>query len=201
MSENKETNKLKNHKPNGELIEGHEYDGIQELDHPLPRWWLYLFYGTIIFSIGYVAYYWFLGGPSHQEQLDRAMAKINQNKVEAKAKTEEAVAEVVDIEALLKDKNALALGEQSYQQVCAVCHGAKGEGLIGPNLTDKYWLHSKGDFEGILAAIIHGFPDKGMPPWGDIVPKERHAPLTAYVMSLQGTNPPGAKAAQGDLVP
>lgn len=192
MSENK-------NKPTGEIIEGHDYDGIKELDHPLPRWWVNLFYGTIVFSVIYVGYYEFLGGPSHQEQLDSAMVKINSKHEASEAKNAQAIASV-DVESLLKDPKALQVGAEAYQQVCAACHAAKGEGLIGPNLTDKYWLHSKGDFQGILTAILKGFPEKGMPPWEAVVAKEKHAPLAAFVLSLQGTTPANPKAPQGELV-
>lgn len=197
--QNGDQNKNEKQKENGLLIEGHDYDGIQELDHPLPRWWLNLFYGTIVFSVFYVGYYQFLGGPSHIEQLDRAMLKITKNQKQAEIKSGAEVS-AVDIESLLKDKSVLAIGEQAYLQTCAACHSAKGEGLIGPNLTDKYWIHSKGDFQGIMNAILKGFPEKGMPPWEAVIAKEKHAPLAAYVISLQGTNPANPKAPQGDLV-
>lgn len=186
-------------KPNGELIEGHDYDGIQELDHPLPRWWLNLFYGTIIFSIFYVGYYEFYDTTPIAKKLEATMLKIETEKAKFDQENSKAVAEI-NVDDILKDPKALALGAESYQQVCAACHAAKGEGLVGPNLTDKYWIHSKGDFQGILSAILKGFPDKGMPPWETIVPKERHAPLAAYVMSLQGSNPANPKAPQGELV-
>ncbi len=186
-------------KPTGEIIEGHEYDGIKELDHPLPKWWINLFYGTIIFSIIYVGYYEFLGGPSHQEQLETALQKIGSKQQKAQAMNSQELA-AIDVQALLQDDKALAAGALAYQQVCAACHAAKGEGLIGPNLTDKYWLHSKGDFQGILTAILKGFPEKGMPPWEAIVAKKDHAPLAAFVLSLQSTNPANQKAPQGELV-
>lgn len=186
-------------KPNGDLIEGHDYDGIQELDHPLPRWWLNLFYGTIIFSIIYVGYYEFYDTTPVSKKLEATMLKIETEKAKFDQESLKATAEI-NVDDILKDPKALALGAESYQQVCAACHAAKGEGLVGPNLTDKYWIHSKGDFQGILSAILKGFPDKGMPPWEAIVPKERHAPLAAYVMSLQGSNPSNPKAPQGELV-
>jgi len=182
----------------GKVIEGHVYDGIKELDHPLPKWWVYLFYATIVYSVAYVAYYEFLGGPSHEEQYLTAMAKIEKRAAENKPEETE-VAEV-DPKTLLSDPVALKIGAESYVQVCAACHGAKGEGMIGPNLTDKYWLHSKGDGEGILIAIKEGFPEKGMPPWKDVVEKSKHSPLAAYVMNLQGTNPANPKAPQGELI-
>lgn len=189
-------------KENDQLIEGHEYDGIQELDNPLPKWWLYLFYATMVFAAGYYGYYELFGGPSHIEQYKSAMENIKAKQAVAKeeqAQEAAAVAEV-SVEDLLKDPKALEVGAGAYQQTCAACHGSKGEGMIGPNLTDKYWIHSKGDGEGVLYAIREGFPDKGMPPWKDVVPAAKHAPLAAFIISLQGTNPANAKAPQGDLV-
>lgn len=180
------------------LIEGHEYDGIKELDHPLPRWWVYLFYTTIIFAVIYFSYYEILGGPSHEEQFQAAMAKIEKN-AKAAAPADDTPA-VVDIDALLTDKAALAVGKVAFGQFCAACHGQNGEGVIGPNLADQFWIHSQGKYQGIMAAIKKGFPSKGMPPWENVVPKDQHAPLAAYVISLQGTKPANPKAPQGELV-
>ena len=94
----------------------------------------------------------------------------------------------------------LETGKGHYAAKCAACHGQNGEGLIGPNLTDKYWIHSKGKAPGLLAAIRKGFPAKGMPPWEALIPKEDHVALAAYVYSLQGTNPEGGKEPQGELI-
>lgn len=185
--------------PDGKLIEGHEYDGIQELDHPLPRWWLNLFYGTIIFSVIYVGYYELFGGPTQIEQFKTSLAKIKSVQSQVQS-NDPGVSEDVDVNALIADPNAMKVGAETFQQVCAVCHASKGEGLIGPNLTDKYWIHSKGDFGGIMTAVLEGFPDKGMPAWKDVIAPEKRAPLAAYVVSLKGTNPPNAKAPQGELV-
>lgn len=185
--------------PNDDLlIEGHEYDGIKELDHPLPRWWVTLFYATIIWGVGYWAYYEFLGGPSHQEQYLAAMAKIEER---AAQEPQESVSdEDVDLEALLNSPADLKVGMASFKQYCAACHGQNGEGVIGPNLADKYWIHSKGEYEGIMSAIVAGFPAKGMPPWGDVVPKSQQPKLAAYVISLQGSSPANPKEPQGELV-
>lgn len=187
-----------NNTPDEKIIEGHEYDGIKELDNPLPKWWVYLFYATIVYGVCYFTYYEFLGGPSHKEQYEAAMAKIEKKALANKPDDLDFVE--VDPETLINDSEALKVGAASYTQVCAACHGNKGEGIIGPNLTDKYWIHSKGDGQGILVAIREGFPDKGMPAWKDIVAKEKHAPLAAFVLNLQGTDPPNAKDPQGELI-
>ncbi len=187
-------------KGTGEVIEGHEYDGIQELDHPLPKWWVNLFYATIVFAVGYYAYYEFLGGPTHEEQYEAAMQAV-MSKRAAVAKTEAAApVKEVSVEDLMKDEKALAVGEATFKQSCAACHGANGEGVIGPNLTDKHWIYSKGDFDGVMKAILVGFPEKGMPAWKELIPQAKHAPLAVYVLKLQGTNPANGKAPQGDLI-
>ncbi len=181
-----------------EIIEGHNYDGIQELNNPLPKWWIYLFYVTIVFAVAYTAYYEILGGPSSEQELTINMNKITEKKIAMEKKVPEPVAQ--DVKTILSNKEELAKGKKTYTQTCAACHGQKGEGVIGPNLTDKYWLYSNGDFKGILVAIREGFPNKGMPPWKDVVPKNLHAPLAAYVMSLQGTKPVNGKAPQGKFI-
>ncbi len=179
------------------LIEGHEYDGIQELDNPLPKWWLMTFYATIVFAIGYFAYYQIFDGPTSQEELNADLAEIQSNQPEVSTSTDSSE---IDVQALLANSDAMKIGEEAFGQFCIACHGQKGEGTIGPNLTDKYWMHSKGDLTGILVAIRDGFPQKGMPPWGQVIPPEKHAPLAAYVISLKGTNPPNAKAPQGNPI-
>jgi cytochrome c oxidase cbb3-type subunit 3 len=92
------------------------------------------------------------------------------------------------------------LGQEQYEAVCATCHREHGEGLIGPNLTDKYRTHGDGGLEHFLKSFREGYPDKGMPPWGQVIPRDKQAMLAAYVISLQGTNPPNPKAPQGELV-
>jgi len=180
-------------------IAGHDYDGIEELDNPLPKWWLATFYGAIIFAVFYWGYFELGPGPSQDETLAKRMEKIEATYAEA-AKEAEIAALALDASALLSDPMKLAKGKTRYVETCAVCHGQNGEGTIGPNLTDDYWIHSKGDIAGILKSIRDGFPEKGMPPWGKIIPMDEHAPTAAYVISIRGTNPPNAKAAEGELV-
>jgi cytochrome c oxidase cbb3-type subunit 3 len=180
-----------------QLIEGHDYDGIQELNNPLPRWWLATFYGTIVFAFLYWGYFELFGGPSHDERLAAAMETIQAKQAAAVVTYDDSS---VDLEALLADPASLALGKEQYDAVCVACHGTAGEGLIGPNLTDRYWIHGDGDLGHILDSFRIGYPDKGMPPWGNVIPADKHALLAAYVISLQGTDPPNPKAPQGELV-
>lgn len=179
------------------LIQGHEYDGIQELDNPLPGWWLFTFYGAIVYAVGYVAYYWFLGGPSHDEQLAKAMAGITAAQEKVQAQEEQQTISIEDFQAVASDSDLMAAAKTQYDTKCAACHAPKGEGLVGPNLTDKYWISSKGDEIGILEAIQKGFPDKGMPPWKELIPEKEQLALAVYVKNFKEVS---GKAPQGDLV-
>lgn len=184
---------------NGKLIEGHEYDGIRELNNPLPRWWLGTFYITIIFAVIYYGYYELGNGPSHDQQLETAMSGYAQ--IQNTAQKNE---EVVDIDAEIKkiseNPAAMQMGKEGFEAQCFACHGKLGEGGIGPNLTDKFWIHNKGNANDILQALRKGFPDKGMPAWGEVIPVDKHLPIVAYVLSLKGTNPPNGKPPQGEPV-
>lgn len=185
------------------VIEGHDYDGIQELNNPLPAWWLGIFWATSIFGLAYYIYYEFAGGPTLDEELQTAMSKIEAVQVAAKedaAASGEPAAEI-DLAALAGDAEALKKGATVYGQFCAQCHGPKGEGTIGPNLTDEFWIHSKtGSAEDVVKFIKVGFPAKGMPPWEASISAEDIAKTAVYVLSLKGSNPPGAKAPQGEKV-
>ncbi len=179
------------------IIVGHEYDGIQELNNPLPKWWLATFYATIVFSLIYWGYFELFGGPSHDERLAAAMLDIEKRQAAAVVEYDDAG---IDLDGLLADAGALATGRGQFDAVCAACHGPEGQGSIGPNLTDPYWIHGDGGLEHILNSFRVGYAEKGMPPWGHVIPREKHAPLAAYVISLQGTSPPNPKEPQGDLV-
>ena len=176
-----------------ELLD-HNYDGIQELDNDLPPWWLYMFYFTIAFSIVYMMYYHVLGlGDLQYAEYEKEMAA-------AKAAQQQVAASAGPAVALtpFTDEENLAKGKEIYMTNCMACHGANGEGGVGPNLTDQYWLHG-GAFENIVKTITDGVPAKGMIAWKAILNPEQIRQVASYVKTLQGTNPPNAKAPQGEL--
>lgn len=177
------------------LIEDHEYDGIKELNNPLPGWWLMTFYFTIIIAAIYLAYYQFLGGPTLDEELAQDMSKIQAARTEA-----EKVAGVKSEEhfmAMLDDHEVLAQGKAEFAAKCAACHGDKGQGIIGPNLTDGYWIHGDGKISTIVGIINEGVLDKGMPPWKGVIAPDLLEKVAVHVYSLRNTNPEGAKPPQG----
>jgi len=175
-----------------ELLE-HNFDGIQELDNELPPWWLILFYISIIFGVIYMLYFHvFAVGPSSEEEYLNEMAKA-----EELYKKSAPSGEVQGVAALTDEKN-LAEGKTIFETSCFPCHGKLGEGGIGPNLTDKYWIHG-GHFDEIVYTITNGAKEKGMIAWNTQLNSEQILQVASYVVTLQGTNPPNAKAPQGEL--
>lgn len=182
----------------GQEIKGHEYDGIREYDNPLPTWWLITFYGTIIFAAIYWFHYHVSDGPSIATELATDLKEIEAMK--AKSAPAGDPAEGVDLAALVKDLGTLESGKTVYTQRCAPCHGALGQGQIGPNLTDSFWIHGNGSVGDVLNVVAKGVTEKGMPAWESMVsPKELQA-VSAYVVSLRGSNPPNGKAAEGQEI-
>ncbi len=179
------------------IIPNHEYDGIHELDNPLPGWWLMTFYGTVIFAIFYFAYYSLGSGPTLVQELNQQLAQQEANKPSTPVA---AWPDEAKLASVAKDPQQLKAGEAVFTSKCLACHGAKGEGLIGPNLTDNFWIHGKGALPNIAKVIYDGVNEKGMPPWGPILKDDEMYAVTGYVHSLKGTNPPNPKAPQGEEV-
>jgi cytochrome c oxidase cbb3-type subunit 3 len=182
-----------------DVLMDHEYDGIQEYDNPVPAWLAYMFYVTIAFSAVYTLYYGFNQGPSIQSayleesrQLEAQWAEYYKNNPMVPPTTDELVAAA-------KSPDLVAAGEKQFRTSCAACHGERGEGLIGPNLADRHWIHG-GKLTEIYTTVVNGVAGKGMPPWGRALPPDRLKGVVAYVRTLQGTNPPGGKAPEGQLV-
>lgn len=177
----------------GKLLD-HNYDDIRELDNPLPGWWLVTFWGTIVFAAIYYIYYEMMGGPTLDQELKEAMTKIEQN---MQAQTPQSQ---TDLLALVGNAEVIAKGQASYVAKCSACHAATGAGGIGPNLADDFWIHGDGKPESIREVVRKGVLEKGMPAWEAVLPPEEVDALTVFVISLRGTNPPDAKAPQGQKV-
>lgn len=174
----------------------HEYDGIRELDNHMPVWWLWLFYFTIAFGVGYLLYYQVFGwGPTQIEEYEQEVAAA-----EARYGKPEESNPIEDFTWAVSDEDSdIAAGKELFHnpaQLCFTCHGNNAQGLVGPNLTDEYWLHGCGP-KDIAASIIHGYPDMGMLPYGSgtQLKNEQVQQLVSYIASLQGSNPAEAKAA------
>lgn len=188
MSDNKDQNKEENKK--AKILTEH-YDGIIEHDHPLPNWWISIFIITIIYSIFYYGYYELGSGPSTDQELSEELAEIKS--IEASAGPDEALA---NLDELIKDSRMVEMGKKIYAEKCFMCHGDKGQGIIGPNLTDNFWIHG-GKPSEIIHTIQKGVPEKGMVPWEAVLSSEEQAATVAFIKSISGTNPAGAKAPEG----
>lgn len=169
----------------------HEYDGIQEYDNRLPNWWLYSLFGTIVFAFGYWVYYQQLGaGATPLAAYEAELATEKAKQAAAPAVTPELLA------GLAKDAKVVESGKETFATTCAACHGPSGGGIIGPNLTDAYWLHG-GAPENIYATVRDGYAAKGMPAWGPTLGEEKVRAAVAYVLTLRDTNVAGGKPPQG----
>jgi cytochrome c oxidase cbb3-type subunit III len=175
----------------------HDYDGIKELDNDLPPWWKYGFYLTIIVAVVYlINYHVTKTAPLQAEEYHLAMKKAEADIAEFMKTSANNVDE--NTVKMLDNPTDLATGKDLFLSTCAACHGKFGEGTVGPNLTDDYWIHS-GSVRDIFKTIKYGWPDKGMKSWKEDFSPMQIAQLTSYIRTLRGTNPPKPKDKQGDL--
>ena len=164
------------------LLLDHEYDGIRELDNKLPRWWVWLFYLTIIFSAIYLIYYHVAhAGPLQAGEYDNEMKAGEQLKAAAMGKFEAGIPTLQPS----SDPMVLEAGGQTYAKFCAPCHRADGGGLVGPNLTDNYWIHGS-NYCDTVAVIWNGVPAKGMITWKTTLKPEEIQAVASYIYTLRG---------------
>jgi len=180
---------------------GHSFDGIEEYDNPLPKWWFWLFVGTLVFSVGYLILYPGLGNwkgilPGYengwtgvnewQKEMDKADARFGPIFAKYAA---------MPVEEVAKDPQALKMGGRLFASNCSVCHGSDAKGAFGfPNLTDKDWRWG-GEAETIKASIMNGRHGV-MPAWAEVIGDQGVADVAAFVLTnLDGRSlPEGNKA-------
>jgi cytochrome c oxidase cbb3-type subunit 3 len=176
------------------LLLDHEIDGIRELDNKLPRWWVWLFYLTIMYAIFYLSYYHVFakGDLAKKGQMAteyQAEMKIGEAlKVAAMTKFEATIATLQPSQA----PDVLANGKKTFLTLCAPCHRPDGGGLVGPNLTDDYWIHGA-NFSNSVATIWNGVPAKGMITWKNTLKPKEIYDVASYLYTLRGTKPPNPK--------
>lgn len=174
-----------------EKLLDHNYDGIQELDNPLPRWWVYLFLGTVLFSIGYFGAHTLGYAKSIDSKFHTQLKEI-----QGTSKSEKSDAPVLAFD---KTTENLSKGKEVFDLRCAACHRADGGGMVGPNLTDAYWLHG-GSSQEIYNTVFNGVPAKGMLAWGPILKPEEIVSVVVYIQSLKGSHPANPKDPEGEKV-
>lgn len=187
---------------NDKFVPEHEFDGIRELANNPPWWLTFILLGSILFAYIYIArYHFFNDGDLQVAEYEQQMLDAIPEEVEEAATTGEGGISIetvkVDYTIPLDDKADLAKGAKVFATNCAVCHLAEGQGLVGPNLTDEYWIHG-GSFEDIMHIINTGVIEKGMIAWkGQLSSKQIHQ-VASYITTLVGTNPPNPKAPEGE---
>jgi cytochrome c oxidase cbb3-type subunit 3 len=180
-----------------DVLMDHNYDGIRELDNSLPPWWVAMFYITIAFAVVYMTYNHFAGyGLSSAEKYEREMEEA-QEEVQAYLAKQANLVDETNVE-VLTDQADLEAGKIIFNTQCAVCHGTMGEGGIGPNMTDQYWIHG-GSIKDIFRTVKYGVPDKGMISWKSQLSAGDMAKVSSYILTLVGTDPPNQKEPQGEL--
>ena len=178
------------------LDTGHSYDGIRELDNVIPPWFTTAFVLTIIFAGIYLyRYHIAKSAPLMIEEYEIAVAKANLEH-EAYLKTQASNIDETNVTVLTGAD--LEAGKKVFTTLCAACHKADGGGMVGPNLTDDYWIHG-GSLQNIFKTIKYGVPDKGMISWKEQLTPQQMAQVANYILTLRGTNPPDAKDKQGVL--
>lgn len=175
---------------------GHEYDGITELDNDMPPWFKFLFYTTIAFGAIYILnYHVFKWNPLQEEEYAQEMQVAEAELSVIREKQAMNLNE--DAVTALTDASGISAGKTIFDQNCAVCHGKGGEGLVGPNLTDEFWIHG-GGIKNVFKVVKVGVPEKGMIAWQDQLNPLQIQQVSSYILTLAGTNPAGAKPAQGE---
>ncbi|MDA3928248.1 MAG: c-type cytochrome [Prolixibacteraceae bacterium] len=181
---------------NDKFVPDHEFDGIRELNNNPPSWLNILFVITLIFGYAYlVNYHWFKAGDLQEEAYAKEIAKYT---IIEEEDVEQVAENALPIVYPLTDETRLADGAKIFANNCAVCHLAEGQGLVGPNLTDDYWIHG-GSYDEVKTLIMNGVIAKGMIAWKTQLSKKKIDNVASYIFTLRGTNPPNPKAPEGEL--
>ena len=177
-----------------DVVRGHAYDGIEEYDNRLPNWWLFILYASCVFALGYwLVFHTFKVVDLPLARYDKEMvaaAEAQLAKMSEGGITDESLALMATI------PETVERGHELFTTYCVVCHLDQGQGLVGPNLTDGYWLHG-GRPTDIHRVVTDGVTEKGMAAWGAQLGPRRVQDLVAYVLTIKNTNVPG-KAPEGE---
>lgn len=181
----------------GQLLLDHDYDGIKELDNSLPPWWVYLFYGCIIFAVVYLVRFEVMGGDNQEMELKKEMAQAQIDIAEYKKTAPDLMDE--NTVTRLTAPADLAAGKAIFTANCIPCHRADAGGQIGPNLTDDNWILG-GGIKNVFHTLVNGGRDgKGMISWKATLKPKQMQEVASYVLSLKGSNPVNPKAPDGEI--
>lgn len=180
---------------NDKLISEHVYDGIQELNNDMPTWWKWLFILSIVFAIVYMVRLWVFRADDLMQakefQAEMTAADLRQ----ADKNAGQAAFEMV----LLEDAGSLANGKETWDKICAVCHLVDGGGLVGPNMTDNYWIHGN-KLEDLWTVVEDGVLEKGMISYKDQLSQQKRLEVISFILvDMVGSTPAKPKEPEGEL--
>ena len=179
-----------------EIMFEHAYDGIRELDSKIPPWFSWLFILTIIFAAYYMIDYHIIG--SGQVQFEEYAQEIKIASLEKEALIKSGAFVNEETVTLLSDAIDLQSGKEIYDLNCIACHAADGGGIVGPNLTDEYWIHG-GGIKNVFKVVKYGVVEKGMIAWQTQLNPNQMQQVSSYVLSFQGTTPAAPKQPEGEI--
>jgi len=174
----------------------HDFDGITELDNKVPPWFSILFYGTIVFAVIYMlVFHVFKISPL---MIDEYVEEIRAAEIQKQELIKSGAFINEETVTLMTDPASLQNGKTAFTTNCVPCHGMGGEGTVGPNLTDDYWIHG-GGIKNIFKTVKYGVPVKGMISWQTLLNPKQMQEVSSYITTLYGTNPPNGKPPEGNL--
>lgn len=175
----------------------HAYDGIEEYDNPLPGWWKWVF----VVTIAICPFYWMFyhGGAEGRSIHDQFGVALAENTRLQFAEIGDLTPDEQTLLTYTQKKSWVKVGEIVFRTNCVSCHGRKGEGKVGPNLTDEHFKNIK-KIEDIAQVIIKGANGNAMPAWSNRLHPNEIVLVSAYVATLRGTNVEGGKAPEGSLI-
>lgn len=179
-----------------DIMFDHDFDGIKELDSKIPPWFSWLFIITIIFAAYYMIDYHVIG--SGQVMQEEYSAEVNKASLEREALIKSGAFVNEETVTLLTDASGLEAGKAIFEANCIACHAADGGGIVGPNLTDDYWIHG-GGIKNIFKVIKYGVVEKGMISWQTQLSPNQIQEVASYVLSFYGTTPASPKQAEGEI--
>ncbi len=182
---------------NIDQLRGHTYDGIEEFDNRLPNWWLFILYGSIVFAVGYwLVFHSLKIADLPTVQYEKSMIAAAEAQL---ARMTEGGLNDESLELMGTLPAQVDAGQEIFTKYCVACHLDQGQGSIGPNLTDRYWIHGGKPMQ-MYNTVTNGVLEKGMAAWGRQLGPSRVASVVAYLLTLRNTDIPG-KAPEGELMP
>jgi len=179
-----------------DIMFDHDFDGIKELDSKIPPWFSWLFILTIIFAAYYMIDYHVIG--SGQVMQEEYSAEVNKASLEREALIKSGAFVNEETVTLLTDATNIQKGKEVYEANCIACHAADGGGIVGPNLTDDYWIHG-GGIKNVFKVIKYGVVEKGMIAWQTQLGPNQMQEVASYVLSFHGTTPAAPKQPEGEI--